>query len=60
MHIGGDFFRIAKFVILLMKLFGQIFGDDDDRVEAEITINGLDPKPNNSASKIPNKEPLVD
>lgn len=31
MHLGKDFFLIAKFVVAVIRLFGRIFGDEDDR-----------------------------
>ena len=31
MHLGKDFFLIAKFVVAVIRLFGRIFGDNDDR-----------------------------
>lgn len=52
MHFGEDFFKICKFIIMVLKLLGQIFGDDDDRIQADIHINGLDPKPNHGSNKI--------
>ena len=31
MKIGKDFFRILSFAIAIMRLFGQIFGDEEDK-----------------------------
>lgn len=31
MHLGKDFFLIAKFVVAVIRLFGRVFGDQDDR-----------------------------
>ena len=28
---GGDFFKIIQFVIAIMRLWGRVFGDDEDR-----------------------------
>lgn len=32
---GKDFFRIMRFIIALLKLMAEIWGDDDDKKEAE-------------------------
>lgn len=31
MKIGGDFFKILNFAIQIMRLFAQIFGDEEDK-----------------------------
>jgi len=31
MNVGGDFFKILNFAIAIMRLWGQIFGTDEDR-----------------------------
>lgn len=28
---GGDFFKIIQFVMAIMRLWGRVFGDDEDR-----------------------------
>lgn len=38
MNLGKDFFKWFQFVIALVKLLTQIFGDDDDK--AELKKNG--------------------
>ena len=35
MKVGGDFFRILNFAIAIMRIFGQIFGDADDKKAVE-------------------------
>jgi len=35
MKVGGDFFKILNFAIQIMRLFGQIFGDDTDKKAVE-------------------------
>jgi len=35
MHFGTDFFRIFNFAIQLLRLFARIFGDDEDKIEAD-------------------------
>lgn len=32
---GSDFWKILKFVIALLKLMAQIFGNDEDKKSAE-------------------------
>lgn len=32
---GSDFFRIMRFIIALLKLMADIFGNDEDKQEAE-------------------------
>ena len=31
MIFGKDFFRVLKFVVAIMRLIAEIFGDDEDR-----------------------------
>lgn len=31
MKFGGDFFKVLNLVILIMRMFGKVFGDDDDK-----------------------------
>jgi len=31
MKVGGDFFLILNFVVKLIRLFFEVFGDDDDK-----------------------------
>jgi len=35
MRLGGDFFKILSFAIQIMRMFGKLFGDDDDKKEIE-------------------------
>ena len=32
---GSDFFKIIKFVIAILRLIAEIFGNDEDRRSAE-------------------------
>jgi len=34
MKVGGDFFLILNFVVKLIRLFFEVFGDDDDKNKA--------------------------
>jgi len=34
---GNDFFKILEFVHAILRLFGRIFGDDDDRINDDKT-----------------------
>ena len=31
MNVGGDFFRILNFAIAIMRLWGKLFGSDEDK-----------------------------
>jgi len=31
MNVGGDFFRILSFAIAIMRLWGKLFGSDEDK-----------------------------
>ena len=31
MKVGRDFFKILNFAVAIMRLFAQIFGDDEDK-----------------------------
>lgn len=34
MHVGNDFFKWMNFIIQLIRIFIQIFGDDDEKEAA--------------------------
>ena len=31
MNVGGDFFRILSFAISIMRLWGKLFGNDEEK-----------------------------
>lgn len=31
MKFGGDFFKILNIVVMVMRMFAKLFGDDDDK-----------------------------
>ncbi len=35
MNVGGDFFRILSFAIAIMRLWGKLFGSDEDKKAVE-------------------------
>ncbi len=35
MKFGRDFFKILNIVIQLMRMFAKVFGDEEDKIEAE-------------------------
>lgn len=39
MKFGQDFFKIMKFVVAILKLIAEIFGDEEDQTNA--TNNGF-------------------
>jgi len=39
MKFGSDFFPILNFVIKLIRLIFEIFGDEDDKVEVKKSID---------------------
>lgn len=39
MKFGGDFFKIVEFIVLVLKMFGRIFGDKEDNDEADKVEN---------------------
>lgn len=39
MQLGADFFKWFRFIIELVKVFGKIFGDEND--QNEIKKNGF-------------------
>ena len=32
---GSDFFKVMKFVVALLRLLAEIFGNDQDKIDAE-------------------------
>lgn len=38
MKFGSDFFPILNFVIKLIRLIFEVFGDDDDKVEVKQSV----------------------
>ena len=40
MIFGEDFFRWSAFIIRLIKLIAEIFGDDDDKKQANNHLSG--------------------
>lgn len=37
MKFGADFFKILNLVILIMRMFAKVFGDAEDKKEAEVS-----------------------
>lgn len=35
MHVGDDFFKWMSFIIKLIRIFIEIFGDDDEKEAAK-------------------------
>ena len=35
MHIGSDFFKILDFIMAVLRMFAEIFGDDDEQSESK-------------------------
>lgn len=34
MKFGGDFFKILNIVVMIMRMFAKLFGDEDDKTAA--------------------------
>jgi len=39
MHLGGDFFKIIQLITAILRLWGRIFGDDEDRANDDEAEN---------------------
>ena len=42
MNIGGDFFKILSFAIAIMRLWGKLFGSDEDKKAVEASRERTD------------------
>jgi len=41
MLLGKDFFKIVRFILVLLKLLAETFGDNDDKKDAENHLSDL-------------------
>lgn len=37
MKFGADFFKILNFIVLLLRLLGQVFGDEETKKEVQVS-----------------------
>lgn len=55
MKFGSDFFKIAQFVVALLRLIGRIFGDTEDKKHDDEAADNCAHEVDRIIGKGPNK-----